>query len=351
MTPPSVGPVRPMKSVAHRAACVVALLTAAAGAAPRNVKIGDPIGRLQASDINNLAVDTDAWRGGPAVWIFVSAEQTSSENALADLQAALDELVGAKVHAVAITTDAVQLPYFRELIARRNLRVPVVLDAARDAYGRIGVIVLPTTLVTDGDGKIAYILAGHDLEYRRAVAADLALLAGRISADEHRRRIATTQPPGAGPADNAARLCRTAELMEARGLTQEAIGELNRAISLDPTCDTAYLQLARIRARSGDLATAEKLIADVLRRNPAQRTAKLELGTVRFMQGKFDDAAALLQESLVLNPDTARTHYWLGRVYAAKGDAAQAAEHFRAAVEKLVPDLAAASSQPARPAK
>lgn len=315
-------------------------LTATALAMPRNIKPGDPVGSIKLTDVDGRALDTDSWRGGPSAWIFVAADQVSSEKAAHDLQAAIDALTGVQIHAVALTSDAVKIDYFKELRARENIRYPLAIDAGREIYGRIGVIVLPTTLLIDKDGKLAHVMSGYDLTYARTAQAKLARLAGRITAEEEARVLSTTQPSREENRDRAERFCRSATIMLGRGLRGEAVAELKRAIDADPEFALAYLQLARIQIGDGNLQEAEKLIEKVQKRDPSNRLAQLELGTVRFRQGKLDDAEKLLTEALILNPDPARTQYWLGRVCQARGQADKAADHYRVALEKSMPDLA-----------
>ncbi len=321
---------------------VAAFSATPALAMPRNIKLGDPLGSLKAADIDGRPIDTGAWSGAPVVWIFVSAEQASSERALKDLQAAADELTGSKVNVVALTSDAVRVPYFREQRSRLALRFPLVIDTDRQQYGRLGVIVLPTTLIAGKDGKLAAAVSGHDLSYRQTVTAHLLFLAGRINADEMHRRLTSTQPARDPARDRAERLCRSADVMLRRGLRREAATELQRAIEADAGYAPAYLQLARLKAGEEDFEAAEKLINDVRQREPNNRQAMLELGTIRFHQKRLDDAEKLLKESLILNPDPARTRYWLGRVCEARGQNDAAVVHYRAAAEAALPDLSLA---------
>ncbi len=321
-------------------AVAMAAMATAAQAMPRNVKLGEALVPLKLTDIDGNSVDTSTWRGSPGVWLFVAADQTSSEKAARDLQAAIDDLTGADIRAVELTSDAVKIDYFKELRARYNIRIPFAIDPGREVYGRIGVIVLPTTLIIDKDGKLAAVTSGYDLAYGRTIRARLARLAGRITADEEARLLSTSQPARDEKRDRAERLCRSAEIMQRRGLRGEAIQELQKAIAADPQFSAAYLQLARLKMADGDLAEAEKLVDAVRRQDAANRQAQLELGTIRFLQGKLDDAEKLLNEALVLNPDPARTRYWLGRVFLARNQPDKAAAHFRAAVEQAIPDLA-----------
>lgn len=337
-----------------RRSAAILLLTALIGAAldrpavamPRNARPGDPVPQISLTDLDGKVAKTAEWRGRPGVLIFVAAGQSSSERALRALQAARDTIAADNIGMLALTADAVQVPYFRELGHRAGLRIPVALDPGRDVYGRIGVIVLPTTLFYDKSGKLAFVISGYDLSYQNTAEAHLKLLAGRISADEHAQRLVTTRPGRDDQHDRADRLCRSAEFMRRRGLTTQAAAELEKAIEADPSYAPARLQLADLRALTGDLAGAEALVADVRKSDPRNRQAGLLLGTIRFRQGKLDEAQKLLEEALLLNPDPARTNYWLGRVFEARGAKDRAALHYRAAIEQLVPDLAAGPTPP-----
>lgn len=272
-----------------RRSAAILLLTALIGAAldrpavamPRNARPGDPVPQISLTDLDGKVAKTAEWRGRPGVLIFVAAGQSSSERALRALQAARDTIAADNIGMLALTADAVQVPYFRELGHRAGLRIPVALDPGRD--------------------------------------------------DQH---------------DRADRLCRSAEFMRRRGLTTQAAAELEKAIEADPSYAPARLQLADLRALTGDLAGAEALVADVRKSDPRNRQAGLLLGTIRFRQGKLDEAQKLLEEALLLNPDPARTNYWLGRVFEARGAKDRAALHYRAAIEQLVPDLAAGPTPP-----
>lgn len=339
-------PVRSPRRRLDRTAFAAALLAFAVGAAarpaaamPRNVHLGDSLVPAKLNDLDGKPVDTVAFAGNPSVWIFVSAGQASSEKALADVQAALDSLVGVRIGAAAFTADAVQVPYFRQLCTRARLRIPVLLDPDREVYGRLGIIVLPTTLLIDKEGKLAQVLSGYDLTYPRSIQAHLAYLAGRVSADELKRRLATSQPETDARRERAERLCRSADILVRRGMNAEALAELQRAIEADPTCATASLRMADLHAAAGDLPRAEKMIAEVQSREPNNRQARLSLGTLRFRQGRFPEAEKLLKEALVLNPDPAHTHYWLARVYEAEKQCETAAMHYRAAAEQFLPDV------------
>jgi len=86
------------------------------------------------------------------------------------------------------------------------------------------------------------------------------------------------------------------------GRAQEASGEVDRAlrlytdaITLDPTCATAYLGLGALRERSLDLREAERVYSIALEHVPTLAEAHSRRAGVRFKLGLRDDAVAELR--------------------------------------------------------
>lgn len=94
----------------------------------------------------------------------------------------------------------------------------------------------------------------------------------------------------------------------ARGLTRRgailhALTMYSRAVALNPSCGAATLELAELRARLGDVAEAERLLARAVRqRNLAPRALKTR-AMLRRTVGRNVDAAMDLQAALALRPD------------------------------------------------
>lgn len=315
------------------------LLCPSPDAEGRELEPGDIVGDFRLRDIRGSEVDSADWLDTPEVWLFVSATQKSSEAAIRELQKVVDELPGARVRAAVLTGQSEQISYFREFSERYDIRVPVVLDDRREVYGRVGVIVLPTTVLVDRRGRLHHILPGHPLDYGRRLRAHLAFLTGRIDADGLRRSLETKESLRNRARERAERLCQSAEFLLRRRLVEEAETELRRAIEADPDYGSAYLRLAELTATRGDFDEAERLVGTVEQREPENHQTKLTLGTIRLRQGRLADSEALLKEAFILNPDPVRTNYWLGRLYEKRGMPGKAAVHYRAAVERLLPEL------------
>ena len=317
-------------------AATLGLLIGVAAAGPRNINVGDPIGTLKLNSINGEPIDSEKWMGRPSVWIFISPRQASSESALIALQRVIDAMPPPGVAAVALAGDAGDISALREFATRNRIRIPIAIDAGREQYGRLGIIVQPTTLVVNSMGKLHDARPGYDLQYERSIRADLEFLLGKIDEAQLKRELAATQPVRDLAREKAERYVHSASIMIERGLRAEAVKELQAAIEADPSFSTASLNLATLQLCQGDVASAEKIVENLLKSDPQNRQVKLLLGIVRFHQKRLDDALAALNEAMLLNPDPARTNYWLGRVYDARGEAEKARTCYRRASERLM---------------
>lgn len=102
-----------------------------------------------------------------------------------------------------------------------------------------------------------------------------------------------------------------ADLAQACGKSNrldDACEALVRLLELDPERADNYATLAGFEARRGNLARAEALCHEALRRDSAGGIALGNLGNIRSLQGRFEEAEELFQRQLALRPDDAPTH-------------------------------------------
>jgi len=122
-------------------------------------------------------------------------------------------------------------------------------------------------------------------------------------------------------------------------------GELTGDFADTPYADQATLVLARLDVDSGDLAAAEKRLAEVAgsSEDPDLRiVARLRLARVQLAQGRYDDAIRSL-DAVATPAVDARVFELKGDVRLAQGDSAAALADWRKAQEAAEADPAAAS--------
>ena len=111
--------------------------------------------------------------------------------------------------------------------------------------------------------------------------------------------------PGEAAASSAQELVRSARAHEQAHEEDVALRRYMEALSLDPTCEEAYLGLGSLRARRGDLREAERVYSVALEHVPGLRAARIARAYVRralgahpqavedLLGGAEDDIAAL----------------------------------------------------------
>ncbi len=121
--------------------------------------------------------------------------------------------------------------------------------------------------------------------------------------------VGAARPAGAAgsSASSALELVRVARANEAARENDLALRRYMEAISLDPTCEEAYLGLGSLRARQGDLREAERVYSVALAHVPRLRAARLARAYVRRALGARAEAIEDLVTGTEEDPTTLRT--------------------------------------------
>jgi Flp pilus assembly protein TadD len=103
------------------------------------------------------------------------------------------------------------------------------------------------------------------------------------------------------------------------GKYEEAIRELDQALSRDPESFDAYLQLGIAYQRLDDFAQAEKNFGLAIRSKPYNWLGYSYLGVLYFLTQRYDDAEKQFREVTELNPDNYNGINCLGGICLATG--------------------------------
>lgn len=328
-----------VRTLLMRGLVVFAALLAAAPSARadelRNVKKGEPIPAFRLPTLDGAVADSEALKGSVVVMVCLSAEQRRSELASIESFELWQEMGREDVKLIDVTADVIQKSSFESFRQERGITVPLAFDADRSFYGKLGLIVLPTTIVIDKEGKLAQVISLHSAKYKHTLEAYILHTLGEISDEELAKRLEAS--PAAGTPKSLASAHRAlARSMREKGQLDEAKAELEKARELDPSDEEILLDLADLDLTLGALDEADSLVDEVLVNQPNHRRAQLLKGIACFKRNQFDAAERLLTESLELNPNPERAHYYLGQILEIRGDTEAALQHYRAALQHLL---------------
>ena len=148
----------------------------------RNVKIGEPVPAYRLPTTDGKFIDSGDAEGEVVVLVYLSAEQKSSEMAAVDSAALMKTYRDQPLRVVHATADVVHKGYFDRFRAENKIEVPLGLDAGRRLYGELGLIVFPTTIIVDPEGRLAHVLSTRGPEYARTLDAYVRHTLGQLDA-------------------------------------------------------------------------------------------------------------------------------------------------------------------------
>lgn len=302
----------------------------------RNVKIGEAVPAYRLPTIEGVLADSEASKGSVVVLVYLSAEQASSEIAATESAATIKPLEADGVQLLHVTADVVHKPYFERFRQDRGIKTPLAFDAERTLYGSLGLIVFPTTIVIDREGKLAHVISARGLDYAHTLDCYVRHTLGQMTDAELASALKARPSTDSSPKSLASRHRSAARLLREKGLLDAARNELNKAREQDPGEVEILLDLADLELAADRLDVAESLISEVLAARPEHRRAKQLKGVLLYRRGDLGGAESVLLEALDLNPEPARVHYYLGRIYERLDQPEKALEHYREALRHFL---------------
>ena len=298
----------------------------------RNIKQNSPVPAYRMPAIDGKVVTNEGLEDTILVLVCVSAEQRRSEKAALDSFKAWKALDNDRVQLVHITADIIQKSYFEGFRQEHGLTVPLAFDVDRAFFGKLGLIVLPTTIIIDAEGKLSHVISLHSSSYEQTLDAYIRHTLGEFTNEELQEHLAVGASNRKTPKSRASAHRALARSMRQKGMPDIARGELIKAREQDPESHDIILDLADLDITLGDLDNANELVDRVLHNQPNHRRAQLLKGIVHFQREQYDDAKSILNKALELNPNPERVHYYLARIYESDGQTKKALAHYHEAL-------------------
>ncbi len=323
--------------------------------AVQNLKVGEafPGFSLPRADRLTGEYTLEETRGKPAVVMFWRPRQELSLEALRDLQAIGQEVGGAKLAIVAVDASGSTAQAVQSALAGESVSFPLLLDPKRVLYGKIGLIVAPTTLVLDAKGTLRFVLASHPRSYHQVIRARLRYLLGDITEQQMNQEIEPATLKIDHDLAAAWRMYNLGRRLESEGKSREALSVFEETVTRYPSLAEARCALGFMKFSEGDMEAAAKHFQAALAHAPTSTLARLGKAAVLARTGQPDSAEAILLALLGQASEAARVRYELGRIYQSRGQADRAITFFQDALATIFPEPsqtdAAGPSSPVTP--
>ncbi len=146
--------------------CVV-LMTSSAWGQLRKVGEGDGLPSFTLPTLDGQEYTHEHRQGRVSVVVFLAAYQKRSERAAGDLLEIVTELRqdAQPVDLVVVISGGEGLEYFRQQRQQHGITAPMLIDADDTLWGRLGIVVTPTTIISGRQGIVRWIRAGHGYDF------------------------------------------------------------------------------------------------------------------------------------------------------------------------------------------
>ncbi len=302
----------------------------------RNVKAGEPIPAFAVEGLDGKAIAARDFHGKVLAILYVSAQQRQSEAAIKTAHEVTSKIGSKDLALVYMSPNTDKEDYFRKLRDRLLAHEPFGLDKDRKIYGQFGLIVFPTTVIVDKEGKLLHVVAGWTRDYGFELDLYCRHALGEISDARLAERMSQGPVKKDQARDKANRHRAAAAILRKKGMLDSAVTELKRAMKIDPESVDAVLELADIYIQRDDLDQAQSTVDALVSQKPNARGLELVYGHIALKRGNLEGAQRFLEQALVLNPDPVRTHYYLAQVFEKKGEVAKAMEHYKKALKRVL---------------
>jgi Flp pilus assembly protein TadD len=218
---------------------------------------------------------------------------------------------------------------------------PIVLyDGAREAFGAYHILVIPSVVVVDGQGKVTYAMPGFVSRFKELLTTSVLTATGRQPTPSLDAVLSAGEAPAGSPdAVRAGRLVRLGEELVKHRLYEMAEARFTEALALEPGNVEAKLGLGDLMLRTNRVEDAAGMFRSVLAGAPDSPGALLGMAGVHLAKGGPEDEAAaegLIKRVMDTGLPNATAHYLLGTIRESQGRAEEAAKQYRTAVELLL---------------
>lgn len=305
----------------------------------RSVNVGDQMPAVTVKSLRSQQDEVLAkYKGKPMVLVFFGADiptkKERSVKALQSVQKMADFLKGKGVVVLAISAQGDDTATVNEVVSEAALTLPVFVDTDKQAYGNLGIFVMPSIMLVAADGKVAAGMGySHDLGQR--LKGEVEVLLGEKTHAQVEEDLRPEMIEKSQEEKGASRHYNLGLTMIERGQPESAMAELIKAIAMEPGMGKAHVSLGCLQLDAGNLAEAKASLAKGMGLEPEMIEGKICQARVKALEGAVDDAIDDINFMMLRNSRNENLHYVMGVMLEGKNDTTGAMKEYRKAYELL----------------
>lgn len=305
----------------------------------RSINVGDQLPAVTVKSVRSQQDEALAkYKGKPLVLVFFGADiptkKDRSVKALQAVQNLADFIKNKGITVLAIDAQGDDLTVVNEVVADSALSFPVYLDAAKQAYGNLGIFVMPSVMLVGADGAVVAGMGySHDMGQR--LKGEIEVMLGEKTNAQVEEELRPQMVEKSQEEKGANRHYNLALTMIERGQPEAAVAELAKAIALEPGMGKAYVHLGCLQMDAGQVAEAKASLTKGAELEPDMAEGKICQARVKAAEGAVDEAMDDINFLMLRNSRNEKLHYVLATMLEGKSDIAGAMKEYRKAYELL----------------
>lgn len=306
---------------------VQVLLSVAVATGQRRLGIGERVPEFSATDVNEQVFDYKHGGGKVLMVVFLSGRQKRSARAAVDIERIVSKLgAGVKRLDVAVAVDEPNTG--RIFQSKPKESVPglhVFLDNKYKLWGKYGIIVTPTVIISDTNDTVLWVEAGYGSDFAPVIQARLnqALGIAQEIDPNNAGKVKTVQ--NTTVAARIKRHLQMAKILRQKGRPKLAVSEIKKAKEIDPNSVEVRFELGEFLCGINQSKEALEAIDKIQTTKVTEKARALLIsGWAKRQMGELDEAEGLLLEATTLDSKSSRGFFELGKVYQAKGEVEKA---------------------------
>lgn len=326
-------------------ACFLLFATSLAGASVANsfpfrgVNPGDPLPEIVLSDMQTgKDVHFSRFKNRPYLSVFWGADMEAKKKRSLSVFTVIKELkpfLDAKnipVQLINVQNDSDTV--IHDLLKQSGLEGPVFIDRDQGAYSKLGIFVLPSVLLVDGQGIVRAGM-GYSRDLDVMIKGEVEIVLGNKTREMLNLELRPEVIEEPEDVKLARRHLNTGQVLQRRGMIEEAVREIREALKIKNDMAEAHIALGCLLIDLGQTEEANQALGKGLELTPDSFEGQLCDARLLAAEGELDDAVLDLKALLLRHGRSPDLHYVLGTIYERRGEDKLAAEEFKKAYELL----------------